>query len=136
MVKVVCGIIQRLDGAVLVAKRPVGKHLAGKWEFPGGKLEKGEGEEKALRRELLEELGCRVNIVVKLHHSHHTYEHGIAIEMIPIICELMEGSDPPTDLEHEEIRWVVANEIGAYDLAEADLPVWEEFMKWKMENNT
>ena len=115
--------------------RPTGKHLAGKWEFPGGKLENRETEEEALQRELMEELGCSVNIVVKLHHSHHTYEHGITIEMIPFICQLREGSNPPTNLEHKEIQWVVASEIVAYDLAEADVPVWKELMKWKMENN-
>ena len=132
MLEVVCAIIvRREDGAVLLARRPVGKHLAGKWEFPGGKLEKGESKEMALQRELHEELGCRVTIVEALQCSQHTYKDGVSIKMFPMICEVVKGTAGPRALEHEEIQWVVVDRIGAYDLAAADVPVWEEFVRQK-----
>jgi 8-oxo-dGTP diphosphatase len=130
MLEVVCGIIRREDGTVLVAQRPVGKHLAGKWEFPGGKLEMGESQEEALQRELHEELGCRVTLVEALQCSQHTYKDGVSIKMFPMICEVVKGTVMPRALEHAEIHWVMVDKIGAYDLAAADVPVWEELVRW------
>lgn len=60
-VDVAVGILQRADGALLFTSRPLGKVYAGYWEFPGGKLERGESVEQALARELAEELGLAVN---------------------------------------------------------------------------
>ena len=56
-IDVAAGIIQREDGKILLARRKPGSHLAGYWEFPGGKIEEGESPEECLERELLEELG-------------------------------------------------------------------------------
>src|SRR3982751_518661 len=56
-IHVVAGVIRDATGRVLVAQRPEGKHLAGFWEFPGGKSDPGESPLDALRRELFEELG-------------------------------------------------------------------------------
>nr|WP_272916555.1 (deoxy)nucleoside triphosphate pyrophosphohydrolase [Tsuneonella aeria] len=58
---VVAGALRRPDGRWLLGKRPAGKHHAGLWEFPGGKVEAGESPEHALIRELAEELGIRVD---------------------------------------------------------------------------
>jgi 8-oxo-dGTP diphosphatase len=60
-VEVAAAVIQRADGAFLLARRPVGKVYAGYWEFPGGKVEPGEPVEKALARELHEELGIDID---------------------------------------------------------------------------
>ncbi|MGA0585904.1 8-oxo-dGTP diphosphatase MutT [Dyella sp. KRB-257] len=57
---VMAGVLRRHDGQVLITERPAGKHLAGLWEFPGGKLEPGETPLDGLRRELAEELGITV----------------------------------------------------------------------------
>ena len=56
-VRVVAAVLRDERGRVLIAQRPAGKHMAGYWEFPGGKIAAGESSEQALRRELAEELG-------------------------------------------------------------------------------
>ena len=56
--RVVCALIEDEAGRLLLAQRPPGKHLAGLWEFPGGKIETGESPQEALIREIAEELGC------------------------------------------------------------------------------
>ena len=65
------------DGRVLLAQRPPGKHLAGTWEFPGGKLEAGESVEQALRRELQEELGITIGAAVAWRESLVDYPHAL-----------------------------------------------------------
>ena len=69
---IVAAVILR-DGAVLVTRRPERGHLAGLWEFPGGKVEPGEGEEEALVREVEEEIGVRVEVGERLAAVTHDY---------------------------------------------------------------
>lgn len=120
-IPVVCALIIR-DGRVLIAQRPEGKHLALKWEFPGGKVEAGEEAAAALVREIREELGCEIEIVEALSSVRHCYERG-EIDLIPFICKLTHGSSEPHPHEHVAVEWVRATDLSGYDLAEADLPV-------------
>ena len=78
-VPVVCAVIIR-DGRVLIAQRPAHKHLALKWEFPGGKVEPGESAEAAIVREIREELGCDFAIGRALPRFTHAY--AVTIEMM------------------------------------------------------
>ena len=71
--RVVAAAVIARDGRVLIAQRPVGKWQAGRWEFPGGKVEPGEDEETAVRRELMEELGVRVDAAQRLMEVVHDY---------------------------------------------------------------
>lgn len=127
-IPVVCAILVRED-RLLLAQRPEGKHLALKWEFPGGKVETGEEPAAALIRELQEELGCTVGIVAALARSEHTYDRG-TIEMIPFVCELLANSAEPAAHEHAAIVWVTLDQIAGYDLAPADWPVVEALKQW------
>ena len=120
-IPVVCALIIR-DDRVLIAQRPAGKHLALKWEFPGGKVEPGEEAAAALVREILEELGCEIEIVEALASARHRYERG-EIELIPFVCKLAAGSREPHPHEHVAVEWVRMADLISYDLAEADLPV-------------
>ncbi len=120
-IPVVCALILR-GSSVLLAQRPMGKHLALKWEFPGGKVEPGESAEQAIRREIAEELGCEIAVVAALPRSLHEYERG-TVEMIPFICHLLEHSAPPVAREHEALAWVERDNLEQYDLAAADWPV-------------
>jgi len=75
IVEVAAAVIQRPDGSFLLAQRPAGKVYAGWWEFPGGKIEAGEPAERALARELHEELGIEVRTAYPWITRMHAYEH-------------------------------------------------------------
>lgn len=122
MINVVCAVIEDADGRVLVCRRPEGKMLAGMWEFPGGKVESGEEPMDALRREVLEELNCRVEVREVLPAVVHDYPE-FTIHLIPYRCEALQGIPEP--LEHDEIRWVRPEECGQLEWAEADVPIWQ-----------
>jgi len=111
---------------VLLAQRPAHKHLGGKWEFPGGKVEPGESPHEALKREINEELGCDFVPRAELPRSVHRYET-ITIEMIPIVGQLAESSTDPIYHEHEAVAWARPEELPDYDLAPADYPVVEAY---------
>lgn len=118
---VVCAIIEH-EGRCLIAQRPEGKRLAGFWEFPGGKVEKGESPVAALHRELTEELGCRVEITAAGPPVPHTYEWG-RILLFPFRCRLASGSAQPIAHEHSALSWLPVAALSQFNLAPADLPV-------------
>jgi 8-oxo-dGTP diphosphatase len=126
-VPVVCAVIERA-GRVLLARRPAHKHLARKWEFPGGKVAAGETAAAALVRELKEELGCRVAITRALRRFRHTYGR-TRIEMIPFVCRLAAGSPEPQPAEHTALAWVPPPQLREYELAAADWPVVEAYLR-------
>ena len=109
-------------GRILLAQRPVDKHLPLKWEFPGGKVEPGEGAAAAIVREIREELGCDIVITRPLPPFLHDYTT-VVIEMIPFVCALAPGSPEPHPHEHVAVAWATMEELSGYDLAAADLPV-------------
>jgi len=120
-IPVVCALIEQ-DGRLLIARRPSHKHLPLKWEFPGGKVEPGESPAAAIIREIREELGCEVAVTRALPDFIHDYKT-VVIRMLPFVCALSDGSSPPQAHEHVALVWARPDELSAYDLAEADLPV-------------
>lgn len=126
MIRVVAGLIEDDQGRLLACRRPEGKHLAGKWEFPGGKIEAGESRTKALIRELEEELGILVEVHGQLTPVVHDYGRG-PIELIPLRCRIRSGTPEPR--EHSELRWCDADALGRLDLAAADLPILAEWVE-------
>jgi len=129
-IDVTCGLIE-CDGRLLVAQRPAGKALAGKWEFPGGKVETGEAPEACLARELREELGIDVRVGAALPATVHRYSPTVrAIRLLPFRCEISAGVPHPH--EHSALRWCTIEEIEGLDLATADLPVLAEYRRLRL----
>jgi 8-oxo-dGTP diphosphatase len=120
-IPVVCAVIER-EGRLLLAQRPVDKHLPLKWEFAGGKVEPGEDPATAIVREIREELGCEIVIARALPRFPYDYTR-VVIEMIPFVCVLAPGSPAPHPHEHVALAWVTPDQLKDYDLAPADLPV-------------
>lgn len=118
LIEVVGAVIVR-DGRVLCAQRGSGSALAGKWEFPGGKVEVGESPHDALVRELTEELLCDVVVGDLLTTTVHEYDFA-TISLTTFMCELREGD--PVLTEHQDAVWLAPDELHALDWAPADLP--------------
>lgn len=125
-IPVVCAVIEHQE-LVLLAQRPVDKHLPLKWEFAGGKVEPGEDPAAAIVREIREELGCEVVITRPLPRFTYDYTR-VVIEMIPFVCTLAPGSPAPHAHEHVALAWVTADRLTDYDLAPADLPVIASYL--------
>jgi 8-oxo-dGTP diphosphatase len=106
-------------GRVLIAQRPAGKPLAGRWEFPGGKVDAGESEHGALARELREELGVEVIAARPFMRLNHAYEER-EVELSLWIVERFAGE--PRSLDAQALKWVAPARLAAEDILEADQP--------------
>jgi 8-oxo-dGTP diphosphatase len=104
---------------VLIAERPAGKHMAGRWEFPGGKVAQGETESAALVRELREELGVAVTACRPFMRLSHEYDDRI-VELSLWIVEGFSGD--PLGLDSQQLKWVAVGRLGEEDILEADAP--------------
>ena len=116
----VAAVIRR-DGRILVTRRHGHAERGGQWEFPGGKVEPGEAEEAALRREILEELGCRVTVGALLVRTAHRYPD-LEVELAFFACEFPAG-DEPRLLGAAAMDWAEPERLAGYDFCEADRPV-------------
>ena len=119
MIKVVCGIIYNGD-KVFVCRRKEGKSLVGFWEFPGGKIEEGESQQEALKRELSEELEMEVSIDSFLGSSRHDYGN-FKIELLSYNCSLINYNGKLTD--HDAYKWITPENLHTINLAPADIPL-------------
>ncbi|UJH90399.1 (deoxy)nucleoside triphosphate pyrophosphohydrolase [Antarcticibacterium sp. 1MA-6-2] len=122
--KVTCAIIEH-EGKVLCAQRSEQMKHPLKWEFPGGKVEVDESLEECLQREILEELGVKIEILERLPSSHHSYSAKLKIKLIPFRCRLL--STQIKLKEHLQISWFTSKEAATYDWAEADIPVLKQY---------
>lgn len=116
MIPVVAAVILRGD-LVLVTRRPRGGHMAGKWEFPGGKIEEGEKPAEALRREIREELGCRVRVGRRILRVCYRYP-GKSVRLDFFSCRVVSGE--PHGREGQRVRWVRRSGLGRLDFPPAD----------------
>lgn len=124
--QVVSAIIENLHGEILLAERPEGKHLAGLWEFPGGKVEKGESLIEALRRELKEELELEVRLVRELGCFVHVYDQGgIDLHMFHV----QPLGEPRATLDVPNFRWIAPAEVRAEELTPADRDPWRAYLR-------
>ncbi|MDO3684342.1 (deoxy)nucleoside triphosphate pyrophosphohydrolase [Micromonospora sp. C28ISP2-4] len=107
-------------GRVLACERSAPPEVAGRWEFPGGKVEPGEAETDALARECVEELGVRVAVGARVGRDVRM-AHGRSVLRV-YAARLLHG-DEPKALEHAELRWLSAGELDSVDWLPADVPI-------------
>jgi 8-oxo-dGTP diphosphatase len=124
-IRVIVGAAILEDGRVLACERSDPPEVAGKWEFPGGKVEAGESEEEALIRECEEELGVLVAVGDRVGHD-VLLGHGRSVLRV-YLATLLKGQ--PTPLEHSEIRWLTSAELGDVPWLPADAPIVEALRK-------
>lgn len=116
---VTAAIIEQ-NNRILITQRPDGSRHAGKWEFPGGKMEPGESPRQALERELREELDLSISAGPVVETLYHRYDWGTVL-VLAYHCEILSGT-----LRHVEVadhRWVTRDEITDFDFLDADLPL-------------
>src|SRR6266581_8971001 len=110
------------DGRVLLAERPEGKHLAGLWEFPGGKVQPGETPEAALIRELAEELGIDVEASCLAPFTFASHGYPDFHLLMPLyVCRKWSGI--VTAREGQRLAWVRPARLGDYAMPPADKPL-------------
>ena len=120
-IDVAAAIIEK-DNKVFAARRKPGMHLAGHWEFPGGKLELGETPEQCLFRELKEELSITTKVGRYVGES--LYDYGTkVVRLLAYQVEHIEGNFQLVD--HDELCWLRIEELGGLDWAPADIPIVE-----------
>ena len=119
MIEVVAAIIQRVD-KYFVARRKMGKHLEGFWEFPGGKIEQGESPETSLQRELREEFGVTVEVGAFL--GENTHDYGSAIIRLKAYRVVSNG-ELKESTDHDALDWCTLAQLEQLQLAPADVPL-------------
>jgi 8-oxo-dGTP diphosphatase len=105
------------DRRVLAARRTAPPETAGRWEFPGGKVEPGETPDEAVVREIGEELGCTVRVVSWLPGEVAIGERHV---LTVAVVELVDGEPEPR--EHDAVRWLATAELDDVDWLEPDVP--------------
>jgi len=120
MIHVIAGALFDSRGYVLIAQRPPGKHMAGGWEFPGGKLEPDEPPFVGLQRELREELGVEVHEAQPL----IAYEHAYADRRVLLDLWLISSfTGTPKSLDNQALQWVTLDQLETVGLLDADRPM-------------
>lgn len=121
----VVGAVFRSGDTILACRKAPGKSLAGYWEFPGGKIESGETPKEALIREIAEELSLTADVGEEVTTTRHEYDFA-TIELTTFFCIIAEGTPLLTD--HDEARWVTADEIRELQWAPADIPAAQKIV--------
>jgi 8-oxo-dGTP diphosphatase len=121
----VVGAVIVHDGTLYCTQRGSGA-LAGKWEFPGGKLEAGESPEQALAREIGEELNCQVDVGDRIMTTRHEYSFATVV-LTTYYCTLRSGQ--PALSEHQEDAWLPPDALTSLDWAPADIPAVHQIQR-------
>ena len=119
-VRVVAAVVRR-DGRILITRRKADAERGGLWEFPGGKVERGESDADALRREIAEELGCAVDVGPLILRHRHRYPD-LEVELAFYACALPAG-EAPRCLGVAALEWARVGTLASYPFCEADVAV-------------
>ena len=126
MLKVTCAIIRNEDNEVLAVQKGGNTDHPFKWEFPGGKVKKGESEEECIIREIREELNMDIVICSRMEDVDYDYgkKH---ILLIPFVCDTLD--DLPVLTEHAAFKWMSPARLRELDFSEADVMVADNYMR-------
>lgn len=124
-VHVVAGALLR-GNQVLIAQRPPGKHMAGGWEFPGGKLTENEAPNAGLARELKEELGVEVLACESIAQCIHDYPDRRVLLDLWLVREF---APEPQSLEGQPLKWVELGDLPSAGLLPADAPLVDALLR-------
>ncbi|MBW4449387.1 MAG: 8-oxo-dGTP diphosphatase MutT [Spirirestis rafaelensis WJT71-NPBG6] len=113
-------VISNDQGQILIDRRRPEGTMGGLWEFPGGKIEKGETVEECIKREINEELGIVIEVGKHLITIDHTYTH-LRVTLTVHHCRHLTGIPQP--LECDEIRWVSLDELDQFAFPEANIEI-------------
>jgi 8-oxo-dGTP diphosphatase len=121
-IEVAAGVLEDSRGFVLVSQRTAGRHEAGAWEFPGGKIKVGETPEEALLRELQEEIGIDVVECEPLISYTHEYpDRQVTLHVYKVI----RWTGQPAGLEGQPLEWLPVNQLLGHGLLPGDRPIVE-----------
>jgi len=120
--RVVGAVIYR-GNKILIAQRNSTGNFPGEWEFPGGKVQPGESDEIALKREIVEELGGEIEVQKKIKEITHDYPN-MRVQLAFYLSSWRSNQEPKA-LEHKQLLWIAASELKTYTFLEADLPILE-----------
>ena len=123
--KVVAGLIYK-GGRLLVCQRRPGGAFPLKWEFPGGKVEKGESDIDALRRELREELAVEVRAATVVCQYAHSYRDGPTVSLR--FYHVHDFAGEIKNLIFEQISWCKLEDVAQFDFLEGDRPVIQKLL--------
>ncbi|GAE01150.1 (deoxy)nucleoside triphosphate pyrophosphohydrolase [Clostridium sporogenes] len=129
LIKVVGAIIENENNEILCALRSTKMSLPNLWEFPGGKIEKGESLADAIVREIKEELDCTISFIDVFNENTHEYDKFI-VNLTTVRCKLMDGQ--PIANEHDKLIWLSKENLISLNWAPADIPAVEQLVKEKM----
>jgi 8-oxo-dGTP diphosphatase len=125
-IDVVAAVIKK-DNKFMIARRSSQKDLPGFWEYPGGKVEDGESDQEALKRELQEEFGIQININQFLTNSFYRYEK-FNINLRAYLVEHISGDFMLKD--HDQVEWITNKNFNEFKFAPADLPINNYIMNY------
>lgn len=126
MIDVTCAIIRNEENELLIVRKGEQTDNPLKWEFPGGKVNKGESDEECIIREIKEELSMDIVICGRMHPVTHDYGNK-KIRLIPFICDTLD--EIPLLSEHIDFRWCAAEELKSVDFSEADIIVADRYVE-------
>jgi 8-oxo-dGTP diphosphatase len=115
----VVGAVVRRQDRVLCGRRRPGLSQAGRWEFPGGKVEAGESDQRALARELAEELGVRIEVGPQFSQTVSATAEGQLIELVCYEARLV-GPEPQVSRDHDALVWQRLGDLAALDFSAPD----------------